>query len=419
MEKKNVPKIRFPGFTEPWEQRKVGDYYEFKNGLNKGKEFFGAGTPIVNFTDVFNNRGLIPKQLKGKVRLEPSEIKNYEVKKGDIFFTRTSETIEEIGYPSVMLESCKNTVFSGFVLRGRCFLKDDPLDNLFKKYVFFTDTFRNEMLKKSSMTTRALTSGTAIKNMEFLYPSSKDEQHKIGEYFSKLDNLISLHHRKLENLKKQKKGLLQKMFPEKGKKVPEIRFPEFTNDWEQRKLEEYLIVSTEKNKDNTYDKGDVLSVSGDYGIVNQIEFQGRSFAGVFVSNYGVVHTGDIVYTKSPLKCNPYGIIKTNKGKVGIVSTLYAVYHPKKNIFSNFVQTYFELHTRMNNYMNPLVNKGAKNDMKVSSQNALKGNVIFPSYEEQKTISEFFTNLDNLISLHQRKLEHLQKQKKALLQQMFV
>lgn len=168
--------------------------------MNKGKEFFGAGTPIVNFTDVFNNRGLIPKQLKGKVRLEPSEIKNYEVKKGDIFFTRTSETIEEIGYPSVMLESCKNTVFSGFVLRGRCFLKDDPLDNLFKKYVFFTDTFRNEMLKKSSMTTRALTSGTAIKNMEFLYPSSKDEQHKIGEYFSKLDNLISLHQRECKFL---------------------------------------------------------------------------------------------------------------------------------------------------------------------------------------------------------------------------
>lgn len=209
---KKVPEIRFPEFTNDWEQRKVGDYYEFKNGLNKGKEFFGAGTPIVNFTDVFNNRGLIPKQLKGKVRLEPSEIKNYEVKKGDIFFTRTSETIEEIGYPSVMLESCKNTVFSGFVLRGRCFLKDDPLDNLFKKYVFFTDTFRNEMLKKSSMTTRALTSGTAIKNMEFLYPSSKDEQHKIGEYFSKLDNLISLHQRKLEHLQKQKKALLQQMF---------------------------------------------------------------------------------------------------------------------------------------------------------------------------------------------------------------
>lgn len=93
-----------------------------------------------------------------------------------------------------------------------------------------------------------------------------------------------------------------------------------------------------------------MSVSGDYGIVNQIEFQGRSFAGASVSNYGVVQTGDVVYTKSPLNSNPYGIIKTNKGKPGIVSTLYAVYHPKKNAFSDFIQVYFEQHARMNNYM---------------------------------------------------------------------
>lgn len=176
-----------------WEQRKVGDYYDFKNGLNKGKEFFGSGTPIVNFTDVFHNRGIISQNLNGKVTLEPSEIRNYEVKKGDIFFTRTSETIEEIGYPSVMLDEAKNTVFSGFVLRGRCILNEDPLDNLFKKYVFFTEFFRNEMLRKSSMTTRALTSGTAIKGMEFLHPSGKEEQHKIGEFITSLDHLITLH----------------------------------------------------------------------------------------------------------------------------------------------------------------------------------------------------------------------------------
>ena len=194
-----IPEIRFEGFTDDWEQRKVGDYYEFKNGLNKGKEFFGEGTPIVNFTDVFHNRGISPEMLSGKVRLELSEIKNYEVKKGDIFFTRTSETIEEIGYPSVMLREPENTVFSGFVLRGRCFLKDDPLDNLFKKYIFFTDAFRTEMLRKSSMTTRALTSGTAIKNMEFLHPSSKEEQHKIGELLTNLDYLITLHQSKLKS----------------------------------------------------------------------------------------------------------------------------------------------------------------------------------------------------------------------------
>ena len=168
-------------------------------------------------------------------------------------------------------------------------------------------------------------------------------------------------------------------------------------------MEEYLTVSKEKNTYDIYGKTDVLSVSGDYGIVNQIEFQGRSFAGVSVSNYGVVQTGDVVYTKSPLKSNPYGIIKTNKGKPGIVSTLYAIYHPKKNAFPDFIQVYFEQHARMNNYMHPLVNKGAKNDMKVSAENALKGFICFPSYEEQKTISAFFTALDHLITLHQRKL----------------
>ena len=182
---------------------------------------------------------------------------------------------------------------------------------------------------------------------------------------------------------------------------------------------EYLDVSNKKNQRGVYDKKDVLSVSGNFGIVNQIEFQGRSFAGVSVANYGVVETGDVVYTKSPLKSNPYGIIKANKGKAGIVSTLYAVYKPKDNADSTFIQTYFEQDTRMNNYMHPLVNKGAKNDMKVSAENALKGEVIFSKIEEQKQISVFFERLDNLITLHQRKLEKLNKIKKAMLEKMFV
>lgn len=165
---------------------------------------------------------------------------------------------------------------------------------------------------------------------------------------------------------------------------------------------DYLEVSSEKNRDNRFTKDDVLSVSGEYGIVNQIEFQGRSFAGTSVSNYGVVENGDVVYTKSPLKSNPYGIIKTNKGIPGIVSTLYAVYKPKAITDSKFVQIYFELDSRMNYYMHPLVNKGAKNDMKVSAENALKGMVSFPKKDEQEMISLYFTNLDHLITLHQRK-----------------
>jgi type I restriction enzyme S subunit len=199
---------------------------------------------------------------------------------------------------------------------------------------------------------------------------------------------------------------------------PKIRFKGFTKDWEQRKLIDYLEVSSEKNRDNRFTKEDVLSVSGEYGIVNQIEFQGRSFAGASVSNYGVVENGDVVYTKSPLKSNPYGIIKTNKGIPGIVSTLYAVYKPKEITDSKFVQIYFELDSRMNSYMHPLVNKGAKNDMKVSAENALKGMVSFPKKDEQEMISLYFSTIDHLITLHQRKCEQTKNLKKYMLQKMF-
>ena len=172
--------------------------------------------------------------------------------------------------------------------------------------------------------------------------------------------------------------------------------------WEQRKLNEYLTVSTKKNTEDKYDKTDVLSVSGEVGVVNQIEFQGRSFAGASVSNYGVLETGDVVYTKSPLRANPYGIIKANKGKSGIVSTLYAVYKTIQGTANaDFIECYFDLDDRLNMYLKPLVNIGAKHDMKVTDENALKGGVLFPSYEEQCQISDFFSRLDTLITLHQR------------------
>ena len=204
----------------------------------------------------------------------------------------------------------------------------------------------------------------------------------------------------------------------KNNKMPAIRFSGYTEAWEQCKLNEFLSVSNLKNTEDKYNKKDVLSVSGDYGIVNQIEFQGRSFAGVSVSNYGVVETGDIVYTKSPLKLNPYGIIKTNRINNGIVSTLYAIYKTKENCDSKFIEHYFNLDSRLNKYLKPLVNKGAKNDMKVSSENALIGEVCFPHITEQKLIADFLDWLDVYITLHQRKLEKLKLTKKALLQKLF-
>ena len=211
-----------------------------------------------------------------------------------------------------------------------------------------------------------------------------------------------------------KEGFMSK----KEERRPSIRFKGYTEPWEQRKLGAYLSVSKNRNVDGEYDKSDVLSVSGDYGIVNQIEFQGRSFAGASVLPYGIVETGDVVYTKSPLKANPYGIIKTNHGKNGIVSTLYAVYKVNNGSNGIFVEYYFDDNLRLNKYLKPLVNKGAKNDMKVTDENVLKGDVIFPSLPEQTAIGSFFQELDQLITLQQREMELIKEGKKTLLSKMF-
>lgn len=259
---------------------------------------------------------------------------------------------------------------------------------------------------------------TILIEQECNFPKS-DEQKHIAQYMLYLDDLIERNKRKYEKLVNLKKAMLDKMFPKNGELVPEVRFAGFSSNWERWKLAHYLETSYDKNFAGVYSKQDVLSVSGDLGVVNQIEFHGRSFAGVSVMNYGIVQTGDIVYTKSPLRAQPFGIIKTNKGPAGIVSTLYAVYHPKAIVAPDFVQLYFEHDGRLNNYLQPLVNKGAKNDMKISAENALQGLVCFPSLAEQRRIVHSFTALDIVISLHKQRLEILRNLKKAFLEKMFV
>lgn len=202
------------------------------------------------------------------------------------------------------------------------------------------------------------------------------------------------------------------------KNIPQIRIEGFADKWNKHLLSYYLETSQEKNTNLLYNVENVLSVSGDYGVVNQIEFQGRSFAGASVSNYGVVHTGDIVYTKSPLRYEPYGIIKTNMGSSGIVSALYAIYHPKETVYAPFVQMYFNLDKRLNDYLRPIISKGAKNTINVSADAALLGMVCFPQYNEQKIISDIFSVLESLIIQQQSKLKKIQSLKASMLQRMF-
>lgn len=182
---------------------------------------------------------------------------------------------------------------------------------------------------------------------------------------------------------------------------------------EHKELLHYLVENTARNKQLKFGKENVLSVSGEYGIVNQIAFQGRSFAGESVADYHVVETDDIVYTKSPLKANPYGIIKVNNGVPGIVSTLYAVYHPLKTVVPRFVDFYFSNNLRINKFLKPLVNIGAKHDMKVNNTFVLTGTVVFPPLREQQKIVDFLTVLDRRIDIQRKKVEALKKYKRGV------
>ena len=408
------PKIRFEGYSEDWEQRKLGDI-TVKIGSGKtpsgGKSaYVETGIPLIRSQNV-NGDKVDFADIVFVDETTDESMANSRVYTNDVLLNITGASIG------------RSAVYKGLesanVNQHVCIIR--PTEGYQPDFIqlnLSSDNGQKQIDASQAGGGREGLNFQEIGKMQFCFPSL-NEQKCIGRYFNSLDHFITLHQRKYDETKTLKKYMLQKMFPQNGEKVPEIRFDGFTEDWEQRKLIDYLEVSSEKNRDNRFTKEDVLSVSGEYGIVNQIEFQGRSFAGASVSNYGVVENGDVVYTKSPLKSNPYGIIKTNKGIPGIVSTLYAVYKPKEITDSKFVQIYFELDSRMNSYMHPLVNKGAKNDMKVSAENALKGMVSFPKKDEQEMISLYFSTLDNLITLHQRKCNELKEIKKYMLQNMFV
>ena len=197
-----------------------------------------------------------------------------------------------------------------------------------------------------------------------------------------------------------------------------MRFPGFSGEWECCKLSTYLYENKERNRAGEFNKSDVLSVSGDCGVVNQIQLLGRSFAGKSVADYHIVRTGNIVYTKSPLKEYPYGIVKYNSGKDGIVSTLYAVYHHRENVNGRFVEHYFTSPQRTNRYFKPIVRIGAKHDMKIGNNEVLENTVLFPCLEEQNRITELLDLIDQRIAIQNKVIEDLKKLKTALCEHLY-
>ncbi|MBP5838493.1 restriction endonuclease subunit S [Lactiplantibacillus plantarum] len=403
-----VPKVRFKGFSDPWEQRKLKLLADFSKGAGYSKnDIIDQGTPVILYGRLYTNYQVNITTIKDAfVKVRPGSVFS---ECNDVIVPASGETAEDIARAS-------HVCISGAVLGGDLNIikpKIDIIDSSFLALCISNGQQNKELVKRAQGKSIVHLHNSDLKQVVLKYPN-KTNQSMIAHIFDKTDRLIAANEDKLEQLKTLKKLMMQKIFSQ------EWRFKGFTDPWEQRKLKWFLRVSKLKNIDGIFDKNSVLSVSGEFGVVNQIAFQGRSFAGKSILNYGILDHNDVVYTKSPLKSNPYGIIKTNLGKAGVVSTLYAVYAPLKTVYSPILGYYFNLDTRVNNYLRPLVNKGAKNDMKVRDEAVLEGKICIPdSIETQKKICNLFSLIDNLIAANEDKLNQLKKLKKYLMQNMFV
>lgn len=393
------PKIRFKGFEGEWKAPLFSEMVERISASGQ------AGMlPGVEFEDIASGEGCFNKNIYQKECHKYGKL-FYE---GDILFGKLRPYLKNI----ILAD------FNGVAIGDFWVLRSKGFDEKYLYTLVNSESFL-KVANISSGSKMPRADWNLVSTTKFVVPSAKDEQKAIGKYFTSLDSQISASTSRLASLKQMKAASLQAMFPQEGETVPKIRFKGFEGEWKKKLLNECLSVCTEKNFDNIYNKEDVLSVSDDFGICNQIKLLGRSYAGKSVANYGILQTGYIVYTKSPLKAKPYGIIKTNHGPTGIVSTLYAIYAPKKDTNADFIEVYFDHAERLNKYIHPLVNKGAKNDMKVSSENALKGFIMIPSLAEQQAIASYFTSLDRQISLQSQRLEKLKQIKSACLDKMFV
>lgn len=199
-----VPEKRFPGFTDDWEQRKLGELGSLKNGMNFSKEAMGIGFPFVNLQNIFGNNVIDVTNL-GKAMASDSQLKDYNLLNGDVLFVRSSVKLQGVGEAALVPQNLENTTYSGFIIRFR---DEYGLDNNFKRFLFGIESVRNQIIAQATNSANKNISQTVLENLCLKIPN-KSEQENIGLYFSNLDKLITLHQRKLEEMKKQKKALMQ------------------------------------------------------------------------------------------------------------------------------------------------------------------------------------------------------------------
>ena len=387
MMSKKSPQLRFEGFTDDWEERKSKDI--FKPKIRKGE----PDLPVLSVTQT---SGVVYRDEVGiDIKYDISTLKNYKVIEPNDFvislrsFQGGFELSDKLGITS--------PAYTIFVPKS-----PEEQNNLFWRIQFK----RFQFIQSLKTVTFGIRDGKSISFNEFgdlkiKFPSNILEQQKIGAFFKKLDDTIALHQRKLDLLKEQKKGYLQKMFPKNGAKVPELRFAGFADDWEDRKLSDIadrfdnlrvpITASDRKPGDTPY--------YGANGIQDYVE--------------GFTHNGEFILVAedgaNDLKNYPVQYVN---GKVWVNNHAH-VLQGKKTITDNK----FLMNAIKNFNIEPFLVGGGR--AKLNADVMMKLNILLPTFVEQEKIGSLFSLLDKTIALHQRKLDLLKEQKKGFLQKMFV
>ena len=400
MNDKQKPSIRFKGFTEAWEQRKLGDV----------ADIVGGGTPSTNISDYWDGDidWYAPAEISNQIDLSSSQRKiteegytNCSAKMlpiGTVLFTSRAG----IGKTAILgKKGCTNQGFQSIVPHK------DELDS----YFIFS---RTEELKRyaeivGAGSTFVEVSGKQMANMDLMMPKII-EQKVIGQYFEALDHLITLHQRKYDKLVNVKKSMLEKMFPRDGKNVPEIRFSGFTEAWEQRKLGDVAKYRNGKAHENCIDD------NGKYIVVNS----------KFVSTDGEVRKFSNMQNEALFE-NEIAFVLSDVPNGRAIARTFLIEKSDKYTLNQRIAGITPLSETYPYYLHILMNRnpyflafddGAK-QTNLSVSDVMEFESYYPIYDEQKQIGEYFRNLDHIITLHQREVEKLQNIKKSCLEKMFV
>ena len=414
MSKTEIPSIRFRGFDDAWEQRKLGEVirlngrigfrgYTEKDIVTKDD----GGVLTFSPTNIVDNKLTTNCKNTYITRFKYDESPEIKIHNGDILFVKTGSTLGKSALVTGLSEDA--TLNPQVVV-----MRTNNLNVEFLAAMLVTNAIISQVNSAKIGGAVPTLTETRIKDFDVAIPVSEAEKEQIGQFFSQLDHLITLHQRKFEKLTNVKKSMLKKMFPQNGSSYPKIRFKGFTDPWEQRKFSEITFLSGEKNRENL--PLESYSITNESGFVPQDEkFEnGGTMREADKRMYYIVSPNSFAY--NPARINVGSIGYQNTGKNVIVSSLYEIFKTSDDVDDRLLWHWFKS-PDFQKLIWQLQEGGVR--LYFYYDKLCMGEVSLPSLEEQRKIGKFFDTLDNLITLHQRELEKLQSIKKALLEKMFV